>query len=178
MLPNYPPGVTSGMIPGNRPEDAAWEVFTDDAVRDIEQAPAGILLHSDEIDEFLEWLDGKFSGDVDKAHLAIKIGVMATTALGLSPEHGKGLEAAQRIVEVGDGAIRMAQEQPHYIAMNEVTDASIRFFDSCHEDVSAEERLHAARDLHRAAQAASQGYLPPADRFLADPPEGQTQGMG
>ena len=27
MLSNLPPGVTEGMIPGNRPEDLAWEKF-------------------------------------------------------------------------------------------------------------------------------------------------------
>lgn len=30
MSSNLPPGVTESMIPGNRPEDEAWEKFLDD----------------------------------------------------------------------------------------------------------------------------------------------------
>lgn len=34
MTSNLPPGVTESMIPGNRPEDEAWETFHDEIDKD------------------------------------------------------------------------------------------------------------------------------------------------
>lgn len=52
MSDNLPPGVTVGMIPGNRPEDEAWERYTDEVyqrIRDagVSQADADALFDND-----------------------------------------------------------------------------------------------------------------------------------
>lgn len=38
MASNLPPGVTVGMIPGNRPEDAAWEAAEEWALEKLSEA--------------------------------------------------------------------------------------------------------------------------------------------
>lgn len=37
MASNLPPGVTEGMLPGNRPEDWGWDALLDDISSDADQ---------------------------------------------------------------------------------------------------------------------------------------------
>ena len=58
---NLPPGVTEGMIPGNRPEDEAWERYWDS------DRPANVLAEMTEIDYDLLYQKYKaFRDAIDK----------------------------------------------------------------------------------------------------------------
>lgn len=53
MPSDLPPGVTAGMIPGNRPEDEAWEKLLDQIVGDA--ADVGMC----DMDAMVAWELGK-----------------------------------------------------------------------------------------------------------------------
>jgi hypothetical protein len=67
---NLPPGVSEWMIPGNRPEDAAYEAWAESVLEKAEEFKVGPLWMEDLIDgaeatwKLLEWVkdDGEKRG--------------------------------------------------------------------------------------------------------------------
>jgi len=62
MESNLPPGVTEGMIPGNRPEDAEWEEFYEklpEMLEDlsVEEAASAVRIGVKAIMEFRSYRD-------------------------------------------------------------------------------------------------------------------------
>lgn len=81
MSSNLPPGVTESMIPGNRPEDEAWDRLIDDIGGDCPDPEAARQ----------RWVAGaepaKLQAAVEDVAYAIKTGVRPETRDGPDPYH-------------------------------------------------------------------------------------------
>jgi len=50
---DLPPGVTTSMLPGNTPEDEAFEAFLEEIYSHL---PTGLSIDADGLDKFTDWL--------------------------------------------------------------------------------------------------------------------------